>query len=95
MAFTRRLLRDEKLEEYECWTTYREQWYVKSVVVRQCWRRKGVGSFLMRKIMDRAAAEGVPVTLEATERGEKLYTRLGFHLVERTEDGARMGWASV
>jgi hypothetical protein len=46
----------------------------------------------MGKIMDRAAGEGVPVTLEATERGEKLYGRLGFVLVERTGDGARMRW---
>jgi ribosomal protein S18 acetylase RimI-like enzyme len=42
---------------------------VKSVIVRREARRKGVGSRLMGMVMNRAAAENVPVTLEATERG--------------------------
>ena len=41
----------------------------------------------MGMVLNKAAAEGVPVTLEATERGEKLYTKLGFEVIERLEVG--------
>jgi predicted GNAT family N-acyltransferase len=49
----------------------------------------GVGTQLMGMVLNKAATEGVPVTLEATERGEKLYTKLGFKVVERPEVGDR------
>ena len=73
--------------EAESWSPHCERWYVKSVVVRQGWRRKGIGTQLMGMVLNKAAAEGVPVTLEATERGEKLYTKLGFEVIERLEVG--------
>jgi len=77
----------ENIEAESCWSPHCERWHVKSVVVQQGWRRKGIGTRLMGMVLDKAAAEGVPVTLEATERGEKLYTKLGFKVVERPEAG--------
>lgn len=86
------ILPDDEIEA-GCWKSHSERWHVQSVVVRQEWRRKGVASQLMGRVMDRAAAEGVAVTLEATEGGEKLYSRLGFKVVDRAEgdDGEESG----
>ena len=42
----------------------------------------GAGSLLMREIMAKAAAEGLPVYLEATEEAVGMYRKLGFEVVD-------------
>jgi GNAT superfamily N-acetyltransferase len=84
--------------EVGSWSSFSEQWFVKSLVVQQEWRRKGVGTQLMGIVLEKAAAEGAPVILEATVRGEKLYTALGFKVIDGPqgddvkESGTRMLW---
>lgn len=45
----------------------------------------GAGSLLMREVMAKAAAEGLPVYLEATEEAVGMYRRLGFEEVDGFE----------
>lgn len=75
-----------------------EQWHVESLFVQDKWRRKGVATRLMEMIMGRAVVENVPVTLYASEEGQKLYIKLGFAVLGATEgtdgDGLFMMWMS-
>lgn len=45
----------------------------------------GAGPLLMREVMGKAAAEGLPVYLEATEEAVSMYRRLGFEEVDGFE----------
>jgi GNAT superfamily N-acetyltransferase len=61
----------------------RERWHVQSIVVREEWQGKGIGKILMAEVIARAEGEGVVVGLEASEKGERLYRRVGFELLGR------------
>ncbi|KFZ04821.1 hypothetical protein V501_08947 [Pseudogymnoascus sp. VKM F-4519 (FW-2642)] len=59
------------------------RWYVQSVVVAEQWRGRGVGKKLMAWVLEQAQKEGVPVSLEASMMGERLYRSIGFDLLDR------------
>ena len=58
-------------------------WYLAAVGVAPGWQGRGFGAALMRPVLDRCDAEGVPAYLEAsTPRSRALYERHGFKVVE-------------
>lgn len=77
----------------------RERWHCQSVTVDPDWQGKGLGSMLMREVMELGRKDGVPVGLEASVAGEKLYRKLGFEWLgdfsrrlEGIEGGGLMLW---
>lgn len=58
-----------------------DHWYLWFVGVRAEWRGAGLGSALMRPVLDRCDDEGVPAYLEATSAlNRRLYERHGFEV---------------
>ena len=56
-------------------------YYVRDVGVLPRMQGQGIGSCLLRRILERCDSEGLPVYLEASsERNAMLYERLGFHV---------------
>ncbi|CAK9781055.1 hypothetical protein CC85DRAFT_310592 [Cutaneotrichosporon oleaginosum] len=67
-----------------------DMYYVSHLGVETCARGRGVGSALIRHIVDKARAEGVPVCLlTMTEKNEALYRHLGFMSHAYLEDEIR------
>lgn len=57
----------------------RAHWYLPMVGVAPAGQGRGLGAALMRPVLDRCDAEGVPAYLEASSaRSRPLYERLGF-----------------
>lgn len=69
----------------DCWSAerYRNRWHAQSVVVDPAVQGRGIGTRLMRAVLERAELEQVPVCIEASLVGEKLYRKVGFTLVRR------------
>jgi len=90
---------EEEPEDWQ-WISYTEQWHVGSLLVRQDWRRKGIGTRLMAMIVEIAALESLPVRLEATKKGRELYKKSGFKPLSRItadrseERSMLMAWES-
>jgi ribosomal protein S18 acetylase RimI-like enzyme len=61
----------------------RNRWHLRSIVVSPEWQGKGVGTMLLKEVLDRARKEGVIVGLEASPDGEHLYRKVGFELLSR------------
>ena len=60
---------------------HEDHWYLWFVGVAPQWRGAGLGSALMRPILDRADAERMPAYLEATSPlNRRLYERHGFEV---------------
>jgi GNAT superfamily N-acetyltransferase len=60
---------------------HEDHWYLWFVGVAPEWRGAGLGSALMRPILDRADDEGMPAYLEATSHlNRRLYERHGFEV---------------
>lgn len=58
-------------------------WYLFLLGTRPGHRSRGLGSALMRPVLERCDASGMPAYLEATsERGRELYRRHGFDVVD-------------
>lgn len=59
-------------------------------------RGQGIGERLIRPLQDEAAASGrtVSIHVEVTNRAERLYTRLGFVMVEDGQVYRRMEWSA-
>jgi GNAT superfamily N-acetyltransferase len=54
-------------------------WYLNLLAVEPAAQGRGIGSSLLRAVLDRAAADGVPAYLEATSAANRrLYERHGF-----------------
>ena len=57
-------------------------WYLPLIGVEPDCQGRGLGSSLIRPVLERCDAAGLPAYLEATSaRGQKLYERLGFEAV--------------
>jgi ribosomal protein S18 acetylase RimI-like enzyme len=65
-----------------CWTSA----FVKDLVVRESWRRRGLGEALLLHVFAAFALRGakaVELKVQSTNSGaQRLYERLGFHVVE-------------
>lgn len=59
------------------------RWYCRSMVVSHEFQRRGIGRALMNEVVSRAEAQGVPIQIEASPEGEKLYESVGFELLDR------------
>lgn len=60
-------------------------YYLFIVGVEPEWQGKGIGSTLMRPVLDRCDRERLPAYLEATTpRNRELYRRIGFEVAEET-----------
>lgn len=46
---------------------------------------KGTGTMLLKKVMNQAAADKLPVILESTMNAMTFYEKLGFHVAESLE----------
>jgi len=58
-------------------------YYLPFVAVQPAWQGHGIGSALLRPMLDRCDRDGVPAYLEASsERNLALYQRHGFEVVE-------------
>lgn len=58
-------------------------------------RRRGIGAGIMASLMDEAAECGVPVRLKVASDNDpsmRLYLRLGFAVIDRTEMYLEMEW---
>lgn len=62
---------------------YPNRYHCRSFVTHPDYQRRGIGSKIMRMVMDMAKREKVPIVLEASPEGEKLYNHLGYRLVSR------------
>ena len=58
-------------------------------------QNRGLGTELVREVMEEAAALGLPVRLSVLSNNpaRSLYARLGFHVTEVVEPRVRMEWA--
>ncbi|KAL3424161.1 Puromycin N-acetyltransferase 2 [Phlyctema vagabunda] len=66
------------------WTSHPERqarWHVMSVAVLPKWQGQGIGTMLMRVILERAQQDNVICGLSASPAGEKLYRKVGFELL--------------
>lgn len=69
--------------------------YVINLLVLPAFQRRGLGSAILRELMDEAAWDGVPVTLQvlrANPRARALYARLGFAVTGETAEHLAMRW---
>jgi ribosomal protein S18 acetylase RimI-like enzyme len=57
------------------------RWHLKYVGVDPAFQRRGVGGLLVGAGMEMAYEEGVPVMLEASPNGKRLYEKMGFVVV--------------
>jgi GNAT superfamily N-acetyltransferase len=58
-------------------------WYLAAIGVAPAWQGRGFGGALMRPVLERCDADGVPAYLEASSpRNRALYERNGFNLLE-------------
>ncbi len=61
------------------------------------WRGRGIGTAIMRALMDEAQAAGLPVRLEVASENDpsfRLYQRLGFVPIETLPFYVRLEWRS-
>lgn len=49
------------------------------------YHRRGIGSRILGEMQERCRLEGVPLTLEASMQGERMYRARGFRLLKRFE----------
>lgn len=60
-----------------------EHYYLPVIAVAPAWQGRGFGAALMRPVLERCDAEGLPAYLEATTpRNRALYERQGFELLD-------------
>ena len=86
-VFGRRLLRVMRsLGHMDSKHPHEPHYYLFILGVDPGWQGKGVGSALMRPVLDRCDRERLPAYLEATTtRNRELYGRNGFEVVEEIE----------
>lgn len=61
-------------------------WHLSVIAVDPEFQGRGIGSALMRPMLERADAEGLPCYLDThQEANVRLYERHGFHVAERAE----------
>jgi predicted N-acetyltransferase YhbS len=59
--------------------------WLADVVVAPAWRRRGIGSKLVRRLVERARELGVETLYLYTPDQDQLYARLGWETVERLD----------
>lgn len=82
---------------YMCVEYRDEDIYIREIVIDNEFQGKGVGTFLLREIIEDARVRRIPVRLgtQRTNRAINLYQKLGFREFNRTETHVLMEWKSV
>jgi ribosomal protein S18 acetylase RimI-like enzyme len=82
---------------YICLEYRDEDIHIRELVIDPEFQGKGIGTFLLREVINDAEARQVPVRL-ATQRANRaitLYRKLGFREFERTATHILMEWKSA
>lgn len=68
--------------------------YVHELVVDPDFQGRGIGTNILREVMEQAISKGVPVRLRThvTNRAANLYRRMGFQETARTETHVLLEW---
>ncbi len=67
--------------------------YLELIELLPAFQGRGVGTAILRQLIDRARAEGVPLTLHvlrSNDAARRLYERLGLRVVAEESDRSRM-----
>ena len=70
-------------------------WSLVDVALLPSWRGEGIGSLLLRGVLDAATRAGAPriaLTVEFTNPARRLYARLGFSVIEEAVPDVAMEW---
>jgi ribosomal protein S18 acetylase RimI-like enzyme len=69
-----------------------ESMHLAAIALEPGFQKRGIGTALLRTLMDEAAAGGLPVDLQVLKvnPARQLYERLGFRVYEETETHYRM-----
>lgn len=59
--------------------------WIGDVIVDPAWRGKGIGTWMMRGVVDDLVAHGVPQIMLATNDAHDVYRRVGFSALRRPE----------
>jgi predicted GNAT family acetyltransferase len=59
--------------------------WIGDVIVDPAWRGKGIGTWMMRGVVDDLVTRGVPRMLLATNDAHEVYRRVGFATLRRPE----------
>ncbi|MCA1623984.1 MAG: GNAT family N-acetyltransferase [Acidobacteria bacterium] len=81
---------------YICVEYRDEDIHIRELVIDPEFQSKGIGTFLLREVIDDAEARQVPVRLgtQQANRAINLYRKLGFREFDRTETHVLMEWKS-
>lgn len=79
---------------YMCAEDRDDDIHVRELVIDPDFQGKGIGTHILRDVIERAIARGVPVRLAThrLNRAVNLYLRLGFHESGRTDSHILMEW---
>jgi GNAT superfamily N-acetyltransferase len=66
-----------------------EAWHLANVVTHTDYQRRGVGARLVKWGLDQAEAERVPVSVESSFAGVRLYEKMGFRRIDELRFGER------
>ena len=72
-----------------------EEWFVATIELLPAHQGQGIGTAVMRQVMEGAAQQGKPVALrvlKANRRARGLYQRLGFGVTGENETHYIMAW---
>jgi ribosomal protein S18 acetylase RimI-like enzyme len=72
-----------------------EQIFLSELQIRPEWQGRGIGTSIVRSLMERAAAAGKPLTLRVLHvnpRAKALYERLGFEPFKEIATHVYMRW---
>lgn len=79
---------------YSCIQNQNDAIYLRELVIDPDFQGRGIGTCILRHLIDRAIARGVPVRLRThiVNRAANLYRRMGFQEAERTESHLLLEW---
>lgn len=88
------ILCDETPCGYMCVEDREGDIHIRELVILPQFQGRGLGSHLLREVIERAGTRRVPVRLETLQanRAVSLYRRLGFQECERGDTHIRMEW---
>ena len=71
--------------------------HVFQLVIHPRWQNQGIGTAFLKQVMDSAAQKGLPVRLGTFHRNRalKLYQRLGFREIGRTDIHILLEWSTT
>lgn len=84
-ADNKRIAQYMATSHYDFYSILEPRWHLGILGVSPKHQRRGIGGMLVRHGQKLAVQEGLPMTLEASVVGKRLYSKLGFKIVDETE----------